>query len=247
MLAPLTILVVLSFVVLALTVSSDQGKRLSAMASQVNEGLEESNQALQRSFKKMGLEVDQSMDHMTASANVKLTDYSRGALDREKQEISSAWNRILEENAKSLAKLLAQVAPKDILSKNYFEMVNYVKSASNNPDVVYAFYIKPDGNFYTRYLDKKNPKIREYIANGAGDKKYEKVLNASKQDATVFITECGIEMEGVALGKVVLCMSKNSMTQKLQTMSDQFDALIAGSSKAIGDSPSFCALTLRSV
>lgn len=231
--APLTLLVIVSFVVLALIISSGQGERLDLMGTQVTEGLEKSNQALERGFEKMSAEINRTMNQMAASASAELTEFTSQALDKQKLEIASEWNRGLEENAKSLAKLLAQVAPKDILSNNFFDLVNYAKHATNNPDVVYAFYIQDNGNLYTRYLNYKDPKIKEYIANGSGSKKYDKVLNASKVDQSVFITESTIEMEGKVLGKVVLCMNKDSMSQKLDAMAAQFDSLITGSSHAI--------------
>jgi len=233
LLAPLTLLVVISFIALALIISSVQGKRLQQMGAQVNEGLQQSNTALQKSFEKMGTEIDQAMNQMAASTSGELTEYTRRALDKQKLDIATEWNRTLEENAKSLATILAQVAPKDILSNNFFGLVNYVKSVSNNPDVVYAFYLKPDGDFYTRYLNNNDAKIKTYIANGKGRKRYDKVLNASGQDPTVFIARSDIEMEGKVLGKVVLCMDKAAMNQKLDTVASQFSTLIAGSSDAI--------------
>jgi methyl-accepting chemotaxis protein len=233
LLAPLTFLVVISFIALALIISAVQGKRLQQMGAQVNERLQQSNTGLQKSFEKMGKEIDQAMNQMAASTSGELTDYTRRALDKQKQDIATEWNRTLEENAKSLATILAQVAPKDILSNNFFELVNYVKSVSNNPDVVYAFYIKPDGDFYTRYLNNNDAKIKAYIANGEGMKRYDKVLNASRQDPTVFIAQSNIEMEGKVLGKVVVCMDKAAMNKKLDAVAGQFNALIAGSSDAI--------------
>ena len=233
LLAPLTLLVIISFLALALIISSVQGRRLRLMGTQVGQGLQQSNETLKESFEKMRQEVGRTMDQMTASTSRELTDYTRQALDKQQRDISEEWNRSLEENAKSLAQLLAQVAPKDILSNNFFGLVNYVKSATNNPDVVYAFYIKPDGEFYTRYLNNHDLKIKEYIANGTGKKSYEKVLNASKEDTTVFTAESNIEMEGKQLGKVILCMNKATMNQKLKVMAEQFDALIKGSSEAI--------------
>ena len=233
LLAPLTLLVIVSFLVLSVVISAVQSSRLKAMGNQVNQGLEQSNQALQNSFEKLEHEIGQTMNKMAASSGSELADYTRGALDRQKQEIATEWNRTLEENAKSLGQLLAQVAPKDILSNNFFELVNYVKSATSNPDVIYAFYVRPDGGFYTRYLNNKDPKIKEYIATGEGKKRYEKVLTASKQDPTVFVTDTDIKTEGKLLGKVVLCMNKRTMNQKLDAMAGQFDALITGSSDAI--------------
>ncbi len=233
LIAPLTLLVIISFIALALIISSVQDKRLQQMGDQVNKGLQQSNTALQKSFEKMGKEINQTMNQMAASTSGELTDYTRRVLDKQKQDIATEWNRTLEENAKSLTNILAQVAPKAILSNNFFDLVNYVKSASNNPDVVYTFYIKPDGDFYTRYLNNKDAKIKAYIANGVGKKRYEKVFNASKLDPTVFIAENDIEMEGQFLGKVVLCMDKTAMNRKLDMVAGQFNALIAGSSDAI--------------
>ena len=233
LLAPLTLLVIISFLGLALVISAVQGKRLHLMGTQVNQRLEQSNQTLQKSFEKMSRGIGRDMTNMALSASSELTDYTRKALDQEKQEIAAEWSKTLEENAKSLAKLLAQVAPKAILSNNFFDLVNYVKSACNNPEVVYAFYMKPDGDFFTRYLDMRNPKIKAYIAHGQGARRYDKVLNASRQDADVIIVASEIETEGKPLGKVLLCIDKSAMNQKLEAMTRQFNALITGSSETI--------------
>jgi phosphoglycerate-specific signal transduction histidine kinase len=119
--------VVVSFLSLALIISYVQGTRLQMMKSQINEGLEKSDKALQSSFEKRGAEIRQSMSRMETSSSKELTDYTHRTLDKQKQDIAAEWNRIPEENAKSLADLLAQVAPKDILSNNFFDLVNYVK------------------------------------------------------------------------------------------------------------------------
>jgi gas vesicle protein len=141
LLAPLTLLVVISFIALALIISSVQDKRLQQMGAQVNEGLQQSNTALQNSFEKMGQEINQAMNQMTASASGKLTNYTRRALDKQKKEIVTEWNRTLEENAKSLANILAQVALKDILSNNFFELVNYVLNQSAVTRMWYMLFI----------------------------------------------------------------------------------------------------------
>ena len=73
LLAPLTLLVIISFLALALIISSVQGRRLRLMGTQVGQGLQQSNETLKESFEKMRQEVGRTMDQMTASTSRELT------------------------------------------------------------------------------------------------------------------------------------------------------------------------------
>jgi methyl-accepting chemotaxis protein len=232
-LAPLTLILVVSFFGMAVTIIRVQDRLLTDMGSQVDASLGASSRAIINDFKIMDQSVNEKLQKMAEDAGTQLATSTGKALEAEKAQMHKAWEGALGESAASLASLLAQVAPAAILSNSFSDLISYVRSASNNPDIVYAMYFRPNGKPYTRYLNRKDPKIKGYLKTGTGKKKYEKVLSASKGDGSVFFVEKPVELEGKQLGKILLCISKASMNQKLDEMAARFSGLTETTEKDI--------------
>jgi methyl-accepting chemotaxis protein len=232
-LAPVTLILFLSFLGLAFSVSGIQGRLLETMGAQLGMGLEASDEAMQEDFARVGDHVDQAMAAMAQSTSKDLSVQTRQALENESTQIASEWETQLRKNAESLVALLAQVAPKAILTNSYTDLVTYAKSAANADNVVFAMYLRPDGKPYTRYIDKNNIKIQSYIRTGAGKKKIDKVLSAAAEDSSVFIVKQPIAAEGTALGTAMVCIDKSIMNRTLENMARRFDLLSQASAASI--------------
>ena len=233
LLVPLTLVLAISLLGLSLVIIKSQVRSLNTMGVQVNELLSGSNKATGKDLEKLGADVTKDLQHMSTTASDQLTQSTSAALALEKKKLADAWMASLEENTRSLAAVLAQVAPPAILSNDLSALISYVKSAGANPDVVYAFYFKPNDKPYVRFMDTKKEKIKTYIETGEGKRKYQKVISASKKDPDVFIVNKKIELEGKALGYLSLCMSKTGVQQNINEMSKSFDALIQKNSEKI--------------
>ena len=132
----------------------------------------------------------------------------------------------LSESAQSMAKLLASVAPAAILSNNFLDLIAYTRSASQDANVIFAFYLRPNGKPMTRYYDRKNAKIKEYLKTGQGKKRLDKILNASRSDNSAMVIEQPIKLDNKDLGSVVLCVDKRSAREKTEAMESRFADLI---------------------
>jgi hemerythrin-like metal-binding protein len=234
LLVPLTLVLAISLLGLALIIINSQGGALNKMGTQIGGLLSDSNKTVGQDLTKMNDDVSKDLARMSTTTSELLSQSTTSALSREKKKISDEWINSLEESTQSLATLLAQVAPSAILSNDLIALISYIKSAGSNENVVYAMYFKPDNKPYVRYIDKTKSKIKEYIAAGQGKKKYEKVISASKEDPSVFIVNKKVELDGKDLGYLLLCMNKARVLQKIEEMSSSFDALIKENSKKIG-------------
>ena len=234
LLIPLTLVLAVSLLGLSLVIISSQGASLNEMGVQIRELLSRSNKTAGQDLTKMNADVRKKMLDMSKTVSDLLTESTSSALTREQKKIGDEWISSLEENSRSLATVLAQVAPSAILNNDLTALISYIKSAGSNENVVYVMYFKPDGKPYVRYLDKNNEKIKAYINTGTGKKKYEKVISASQDDAAVFIVNKKIDMDGNDLGYLLLCMNKSNVNQKIEKMSSSFNTLIKENSQKIG-------------
>lgn len=232
-LVPLTIVLAISIAALALIIINTQSSSLNKMGLKVNTLLTTSNKTIGNELVQMNSNVGNALQGMSKKASDQLTQSTSSALENQKQTIENAWINFLQENAVSLARILAQVAPAAILNNDYTTIISYIKSATTNDDVVYAMYFRPNGKPYVRYINKDKEKIKEYLKTGMGKKKYEKVVSSSKKDPNVLLVMETIELEGKDLGYLLLCMDKAKINWEIKEMSSQFNSLIKSNADSI--------------
>ncbi len=226
LLIPITLILAISIIGLSIILVSVQQHKMTKLSESVLSSLSKMNAEARKSFDLMGQDIKAYLEEMSQTAGDELTITTRNTLEKEKLSIQSEWEKALRNNAASIVDLLVKVAPAAILSNDYLSLMAYTKSATQNPDVVYAVFVRTNGKPLTRYLNHKDPKIEEYLKRGEGKNKIEKVIHASLKDNTVFLVEKPVDVEGQNLGKAVLCIDRSSVTKKVDKMSERFAALI---------------------
>lgn len=233
LLISLTIVFAISFTAFAIIINSYQGRLMEDMGEEIKKSLQLANQEVQDDFLKLNEEVVRNLKQMEEVAGKSLSESTAQVLEDERKQLEKAWEAELRSSASSLADLLTQVAPKAILSNQFMDLITYARLAVKNPDIVYVYYMRPNGIPYTRYLNQDDPRIKEYLQTGQGRKKYQKVISASQKDDSVFIIENQVQLEGQKLGTLILCVSKATIKEKLDQMSVRFSNLVKDNSKRI--------------
>ncbi len=200
LLAPLVATLVVCLGGLAMAIVGVQEHLLSSIGRQIEQCLTESAEQIGEQFSTLDGEVSGKLFATATKAGSILASATRGELEKQKQQIQAEWNKSLRETGKSMAQLLARVAPAAILSNNFMDLIAYVKSATQNPDVVFAIYLNNKKKPYTRYFNRRDGKIRQYLKKGQGKRKYEIILSAAAKDPDVFLVTEPIVLDGSTLG-----------------------------------------------
>ena len=201
-------------------------QRLSGnMRQDVEKTIASANIEISGDLEKLQDDIERSLGDMSESSSLALTQATTNALNKQRSKVEIDWEKMMMESGESIALLMARVAPNAILGKDFQALNSYVSAALQNPNVIYAFYFRPDGGLLTRYIDQKNEKIQAYLKTD-GNNRYDKILGAAKKDTSVLIVNKSIEFEGEVLGAVELCISKASVMEKIGDMEKQFSALV---------------------
>jgi len=233
LLLPIAGVLVVSIVGLVLVVIVAQKTLLSDMGELVDSSLKKTNQEMQVNFKDLQEDLGAHMAAMGSKAADALAKTTEAALEQEKAESVKELETFLRESSGAMAELLARVAPSSILSNNFTELIAYARSANANANIVYTLYLNPEGKPLIQYLDRENPLVRKFLDEGSGDNRIAKVMDGASKDAGVFMVERPIELEGTNLGKVVLCVSKAVINNKIEQMTTRFASLAAGNAEAV--------------
>ena len=210
-----------------------QRQQLDKLSDTIVTAVNKADASAQNSFSALSGEVETRLSDMSTTSAATLSQESRSALEVEKTVLGQSFEDMLKNNADSMADLLAQVAPAAILANNFIDLINFAKAANQNPDVVYALFLKPDGKPLTRYIDRKDPDILRFLKTGSGAKKLDKILSASQDDPAVLRVERQIQVEGKHLGKVVICVSKAAARQRIADISGRFERMVDANTRSV--------------
>ncbi len=225
LLLPISVIFVAAMAILVFVLIQMQGNFAGHMGKSVTDVLQSTTTSVQSQFVEMEKNVVETLQQNLVQASDTLSRNTSSELAKIQTDIIADSRQTLKLNAESLASLLAHVAPRAILSNNFADLVSYVKSVSLREDVIYAIYLNPNGRPITRYINRDDPKIQSFLSSGEGNRKLDKVLNASLSDSSVLVVEKEMSLEGKSLGKIVLCMDKSLILDKNKAVENRFNSL----------------------
>jgi methyl-accepting chemotaxis protein len=201
------------------TLNREVGSSLQAGQQEIDKTLDQNLQQVSTSVAKTGNETSKL-----------LADYLTNSMQSELKATENVMNESLVETAEAIADMLAAVSAEAILGKKYSTLVDYVKVANKNPRVVYALYIRADGKRpLTRYVNRKNPLVKEFIAKGEGRTPMDKLLAAAASDSNIKEIIRPINFEGKNLGTVRLGVSMEEVNLRMEEMHSRFEKLVGDS------------------
>jgi len=226
LLIPTSLLLIVSFAGIGVAVVQIQQTLLARMGRQLNASMSASDAELRTEFEQLDKDLKSTMATMTANTTAAITNKTRQAFNSENEQAQIEGANALNDKANAISSLLAQVAPQAILFNRAGDLFKFARSAQADKDVIYAIYLKPDGRLYTPLMNIREPRMQAFVNKGSGTNKIEKVINGSKQDATVLVIEKPIIQEGQELGKVLLCVSRNRVDAKNKALSERLAKII---------------------
>jgi methyl-accepting chemotaxis protein len=194
------------------------------------------SQKLSGELEQAGREVTSSLDALSASTRQRLTAGLSSRLKEEQAQLRATLEKDLKDSANDMAQLLASVAPRAMWDSDVPTLSEFARRAQRNPNVLFVVYDDATGQHLTRYLNRENPINKALLEKGQGERALDKVLDAAKNDSSVYYLEASINPNGVEIGKVLMGVSTASVETDLVELDKRFSALIASSDQLVGDS-----------
>ncbi len=207
------------------TLEADLGKRLGADSQKLSAELEQAGQ-----------EVSAGLDSLSASTRQRLTAGLSTRLQGEQAQLRATLEKNLKDSANDMAELLASVAPRAMWDNDVPTLSEFSRRAQRNPNVLFVVYDDAQGQHLTRYLNRQNPINQVLLEKGQGERALDKVLDAARDDPSVYFVEAPISPNGVEIGKVLMGVSTAAVDAELVALDKRFSALIASGDQLVGES-----------
>nr|WP_017701748.1 methyl-accepting chemotaxis protein [Pseudomonas syringae] len=181
-------------------------------------------------------EVTSSLDALSASTRQRLSVGLSTRLKEEQAQLRATLEKDLKESATDMAELLAAVAPRAMWDNDTPTLSEFARRAQRNPNVLFVVYDDAAGEHLTRYMNRDNPLVKALLAKGEGERAMDKVLNAAKNDPSVYYVEASISPNGVEIGKVRMGVSTATVEENLAALDKRFATLITSGEQLVSDS-----------
>lgn len=204
---------------------ADLERQLGSDASRLSSELEQANR-----------DVSASLGSLSTRTRESLSAGLSSRLGEERVQMRASLEKSLKDSANDLAQLLAAVAPRAIWDSDIPALAEFARRAQRNPNVLFVIYDDAEGNHLTRYLNRQNEQVKVLLDNGAGERALDKVIDAAKNDPTVYFVEAGINPSGVEIGRVLMGVSTAAIDAELAAIDSRFEALLASGGQLVADS-----------
>ncbi|RMO15994.1 Methyl-accepting chemotaxis protein [Pseudomonas cichorii] len=194
------------------------------------------SQHLSSELERASSEVTSSLDALSASTRQRLSAGLSTRLKDEQAQLRATLEKSLKDSATDMAELLAAVAPRAMWDNDTPTLSEFARRAQRNPNVLFVVYDDATGEHLTRYLNRDNPLIKSLLAKGEGERAMDKVLNAAKNDPSVYYIEASISPNGVEIGKVRMGVSTATVEENLVALDKRFASLITNGEQLVSES-----------
>ncbi|OUM08987.1 methyl-accepting chemotaxis protein [Pseudomonas syringae] len=181
-------------------------------------------------------EVTSSLDSLSTSTRQRLSVGLSERLKGEQAQLRATLEKDLHDSATDMAELLAAVAPRAMWDNDTPTLSEFARRAQRNPNVLFVVYDDAAGEHLTRYMNRDNPLVKALLAKGEGERAMDKILNAAKNDPSVYYVEASISPNGVEIGKVRMGVSTATVEENLAALDKRFATLITSGEQLVSDS-----------
>ncbi|KTC15318.1 methyl-accepting chemotaxis protein [Pseudomonas viridiflava] len=181
-------------------------------------------------------EVTSSLDALSSSTRQRLSTGLSTRLKEEQAQLRATLEKDLKESATDMAELLAAVAPRAMWDNDTPTLSEFARRAQRNPNVLFVVYDDAAGEHLTRYMNRDNPLVKALLAKGEGERAMDKILNAAKNDPSVYYVEASISPNGVEIGKVRMGVSTATVEENLAALDKRFATLITSGEQLVSES-----------
>ena len=203
----------------------------NALNKQVETSFSDIETSIGDDLGELSKQLDSNLQRMQEEVSSLIEEASSEALQITANSVQANMRASRRQNGGNLIQLIALSAVNSVITKDFATLNGYVRNVHQNQDIVFLFYLDKDKKPLTRFLNRKNEKLKSYLPKGKPD--IAKIIQAGESDPNVLVLAQDINSDGEIIGSVTLAMDMTQARQQAEEMSDQFDDLVDSNSELI--------------
>lgn len=206
---------------------------VNGLRHDVDSGLSSSEKEITTQLTQTNTQVQTLIKQMADKTSLSLSATLSTNLEQEEQIIEESFQYSLEQSSRTLATIVAQIAPPYIWDNDTPELTRMVQMVHQTDNVVFAIFLDKEGRPLTRYLNRKDPTVKDLISSSQVRGSINKVLEAAPKNSGISIIYEPVKSRDVEIGKFILGVSNAQVIAEVQSLKDRFSNLVNNSNKAV--------------
>jgi len=224
LIAPVALSLAAGLTTMLILVLIVQNRGNQNLNTKINSGFSRSDKQIEANLQGLSKELRHNLNAMSETTQETLTEATEKVIFELSDSIQKDLRSMRRANGNTLALLLAQMAESAVIARDYAALNQYVRSAHKNPAMVFTFYLDATGKPLTRYLNRKNAKLRSYLPKGRPD--IQAIIKAGQDDPDVLVIKKPVLSDGDTVGLVAVALDMSQARAQAQAMQDAFTDMV---------------------
>jgi methyl-accepting chemotaxis protein len=231
LIVPVAIALLILFISAIVFTVFTQKSSNNKLNSQIESSFSEVKTSIKADLGELTKELDKNLQNMQQEVSSLIAEASSKALQTTAETVQANMRQTRLQIGNYMAELMAISAVNAVITKDFAALNSYVRNAQQNKDFVFLFYRDKDQKPLTRFLNRKNEKLKSYLPKGKPD--IAQIIQAGEKDPDVLVVNKDIKSDGEIIGSVTLALDMTQARHQAKEMGEQFDKLIDSNTKLI--------------
>lgn len=203
-----------------------------ALNTEIKQSFTEVSANIKKDLLGLSSNMENDLNGMRQSISSSLEKATSESLQKTGASVQENLQLLREQSGQNVLQLLSLMATNAVIAKDFASLNSYVRSAHNNPELVFIFYRDKEQKPLTRYLHRKNEKLKSYLPE-KGRPDIDKIIESADADPNVLVLKQDILSEGDKIGSVTLAIDMTQAITQASAMNRQFDDLVANNGERV--------------
>lgn len=233
LLRPVLILLVVASVIQILISAWLISHQATSLETEVKAHLDTSFESQASAQEAVRQELIEALDTMQTQSKQQMGEQLAQQLKAQSASIGEKRRELLVSNTSVMAKMVGELSAPLIWDKNIPRLTEIVELMDAQDGVVFAVFFDQYEERMTRYVDRRDPFVKELLDAGSGRGSVAKVLDAATKNARVILVKTPIAPKGSVIGQLWIGLDASRLEAEQLAINQQFETTVANSQEAV--------------
>lgn len=154
-------------------------------------------------------------------------------LENQSTAIGEKRRELLVDNISMMAKMVGELSAPLIWDQNVPRLTEIVELMDAQEGIVLAVFFDQYEKRMTRYVDRRDPFVKQLISEGSGRGAVSKALEAAQKNDRVILVKSPIAPKGSVIGQLWIGIDASLLEAEQQAIKQEFETTVANSQEAV--------------
>ena len=174
-----------------------------------------------------------ALDTMKRESRQQMGEQLAQQLENQSTAIGEKRRELLVNNVSMMAKMVGELSAPLIWDQNVPRLTEIVELMDTQEGIVLAVFFDQYDKRMTRYVDRRDPLVKQLISEGTGRGAVSKALDAAQKNNRIILVKSPIAPKGSVIGQLWIGIDASKLEAEQLAIKQEFETTVANSQEAV--------------